>query len=36
VPTVIFLDSSGKEIEDLRLVGFEGPEEFRKRLEKAP
>jgi thiol:disulfide interchange protein DsbD len=36
VPTVIFLDASGKEIEDLRLVGFEGPEEFRKRLEKAP
>jgi thioredoxin:protein disulfide reductase len=36
VPTVIFLDASGKEREDLRLVGFEGPEEFLKRLEKAP
>jgi len=36
VPTVIFLDASGKEIEDVRLVGFEGPEEFLKRLERAP
>jgi thiol:disulfide interchange protein DsbD len=36
VPTVVFLDASGKEREDLRLVGFEGPEEFLKRLEKAP
>jgi thiol:disulfide interchange protein DsbD len=36
VPTIVFLDESGKEREDLRLVGFEGPEEFLKRLEKAP
>ncbi len=36
VPTVIFLDSSGKEREELRLVGFEGPDEFLRRLEKAP
>ena len=36
VPTVIFLDASGKENTDLRLVGFEGPDEFLKRLEKAP
>ncbi len=36
VPTIVFLDSDGKEREDLRLVGFEGPEEFLKRLEKAP
>jgi thiol:disulfide interchange protein DsbD len=36
VPTVVFLDASGQEREDLRLVGFEGPEEFLKRLEKAP
>jgi thiol:disulfide interchange protein DsbD len=36
VPTVIFLDASGREREDLRLVGFEGPGEFLKRLEKAP
>ena len=36
VPTVIFLDASGQERKDLRLVGFEGPDEFLKRLEKAP
>ena len=36
VPTVLFLDSRGREQEELRLVGFEGPDEFLKRLEKAP
>jgi thiol:disulfide interchange protein DsbD len=36
VPTVIFLDASGRERKDLRLVGFEGPDAFLKRLEKAP
>ena len=36
VPTIVFLDASGKEREDLRLVGFEGPDEFLRRLEKAP
>ncbi|MGH9317635.1 MAG: protein-disulfide reductase DsbD family protein [Thermoanaerobaculia bacterium] len=36
VPTVIFLDASGKEHADLRLVGFEGPEQFLERLSKAP
>jgi thiol:disulfide interchange protein DsbD len=36
VPTVIFLDASGQERQDLRLVGFEEPEAFLKRLEKAP
>jgi thiol:disulfide interchange protein DsbD len=36
VPTIIFLDASGNEIADLRLVGFEEPNEFLKRLEKAP
>jgi thiol:disulfide interchange protein DsbD len=36
VPTVIFLDASGSERKDLRLVGFEGPDEFLKRLERAP
>lgn len=36
VPTVIFLDTSGKEHTDLRLVGFEGPEAFLARLAKAP
>jgi thiol:disulfide interchange protein DsbD len=36
VPTVIFLDASGQERAELRLVGFEGPAEFLKRLERAP
>jgi thiol:disulfide interchange protein DsbD len=36
VPTVIFLDESGKERRELRLVGFEEPGEFLKRLEQAP
>jgi thiol:disulfide interchange protein DsbD len=36
VPTVIFLDADGREREDLRLLGFEGPDKFLERLEKAP
>ncbi len=32
LPTVIFLDTAGKEIKDLRLVGFEKPELFALRL----
>jgi thiol:disulfide interchange protein DsbD len=36
VPTVIFLDGSGRERRELRLVGFEEPGEFLKRLERAP
>jgi len=36
VPTVMFLDASGQERKDLRLVGFEGPDAFLQRLEKAP
>jgi len=36
VPTVLFLDAQGREQEELRLVGFEGPDAFLKRLEKAP
>ncbi|MGH9369338.1 MAG: cytochrome c biogenesis protein CcdA [Thermoanaerobaculia bacterium] len=36
VPTVVFLDAEGREREELRLVGFEGPEKFLERLEKAP
>lgn len=36
VPTVIFLDEFGKERRELRLVGFEEPGEFLKRLEQAP
>jgi hypothetical protein len=35
VPTVIFLDASGQEREELRLVG-RGPGRSLKRLEKAP
>jgi hypothetical protein len=33
---VIFLDADGREREDLRLLGFEGPDKFLERLEKAP
>jgi thiol:disulfide interchange protein DsbD len=36
VPTIIFLDASGKERTDLRLVGYESPEKFLERLAKAP
>jgi len=36
VPTIVFLDAAGNEREDLRLVGFEGPDAFLKRLEAAP
>ena len=36
VPTIVFLDASGNELRDLRLVGFESAEEFLGRLEKAP
>ena len=36
VPTVIFLDETGRERRDLRLVGFEEAGAFLKRLEKAP
>ena len=36
VPTLVFLDASGKETLEARLVGFEDPDAFLKRLEKAP
>ncbi|HKD11115.1 MAG TPA: cytochrome c biogenesis protein CcdA [Thermoanaerobaculia bacterium] len=36
VPTIIFLDGDGRERRELRLVGFEGPDEFLARLERAP
>ena len=36
VPTVIFLDETGKERRELRLVGFEEPDAFLKRLAQAP
>jgi thiol:disulfide interchange protein DsbD len=36
VPTIVFLDASGKEMPEARLVGFEEPDAFLKRLEKAP
>jgi thiol:disulfide interchange protein DsbD len=35
VPTVIFLDASGQEQKDLRLVGFENADAFLKRIERA-
>lgn len=34
IPTILFF-KNGEEIENLRLVGYEGPEEFKKRLENA-
>jgi thiol:disulfide interchange protein DsbD len=34
VPTIIFLDTDGKEIESARLTGFERPEKFLERLEQ--
>jgi thiol:disulfide interchange protein DsbD len=36
VPTIVFLDASGKERQDLRLVGFENADRFLERLSKAP
>jgi thiol:disulfide interchange protein DsbD len=36
VPTVIFLDETGRERRELRLVGFEEAGPFLKRLEQAP
>ena len=36
VPTVIFVDASGAERQELRLVGFEPPEKFLERLSQAP
>jgi thiol:disulfide interchange protein DsbD len=36
VPTIVFLDASGKERQDLRLVGYENADRFLERLAKAP
>ena len=35
LPTVLFLDPSGLEVDGLRLTGFEGPDEFALRLKCA-
>jgi thiol:disulfide interchange protein DsbD len=35
VPTVVFLDSHGNELHDLRLTGFEEPEKFLARAKQA-
>ncbi|HEV8436181.1 MAG TPA: thioredoxin fold domain-containing protein, partial [Thermoanaerobaculia bacterium] len=35
VPTVVFLDSKGNELRDLRLTGFEEPEKFLTRAKQA-
>jgi thiol:disulfide interchange protein DsbD len=35
VPTVVFLDSHGNELRDLRLTGFEEPEKFLARAKQA-
>ncbi|MEO0250187.1 MAG: rhodanese/DsbD fusion-like UAGLXU motif selenoprotein, partial [candidate division WOR-3 bacterium] len=34
LPTVIFIDSSGRERRDLRLTTFEPPDQFLKRLKQ--
>jgi thiol:disulfide interchange protein DsbD len=34
VPTVVFIDSSGHEMQQLRLTGFEKPESFLARIQK--
>jgi len=34
VPTIVFLDASGKEAQALRLTGYESPTEFLKRLQQ--
>lgn len=36
VPTLVFLDAGGAERSELRLIGFEDPDAFLKRLDKAP
>ncbi len=33
VPTIVFIDKTGKEIEDQRLVGFEDADQFLKRMQ---
>jgi thiol:disulfide interchange protein DsbD len=33
VPTILFYDAAGRERQDLRLVGFEGPTAFKARLD---
>lgn len=35
LPVVIFMDSQGNELRDLRVTGFLEPEEFKKKLESA-
>ena len=35
VPTIVFLDSNGNELRDLRLTGFEEPEKFLERAKRA-
>ena len=35
LPVVLFMDSNGKELRDLRVTGFLGPEEFKDKLEAA-
>lgn len=36
VPTVIFLDPSGQEVPETRIIGFLPPEEFLARIKKVP
>ena len=34
-PTIVFIGADGRELEELRLVGYVGPEEFLRRMEAA-
>ncbi len=35
VPEILFLDSRGNEIKEVRIIGFLGPEDFLRRVEQA-
>ena len=35
VPTIVFINSEGREVEDLRLIGFEEADHFLERMQKA-
>jgi thiol:disulfide interchange protein DsbD len=35
VPEMLFLDARGNELKDERIIGFVGPEDFLRRIERA-
>jgi len=34
VPTIVFLDDEGNEVTEARVVGFVGPDEFLRRMDR--